>query len=27
MRKKAAASWSFLDVYFVLDIIEKVLIG
>ncbi|NKQ86347.1 isoprenylcysteine carboxyl methyltransferase, partial [Rhizobium sp. UPM1133] len=25
MRKKAAASWSFLDVYFVLDIIEKVL--
>ncbi|MFL5013616.1 methyltransferase family protein [Rhizobium sp.] len=27
MRKKAAASWLFLDVYFVVDIIEKVLIG
>ncbi|MGZ2380327.1 isoprenylcysteine carboxylmethyltransferase family protein [Rhizobium leguminosarum] len=27
MKKNAAASWSFLDVYFVLDLIEKVLIG
>lgn len=27
MEKKQAASWSFLDVYFVLDIIEKVLVG
>ncbi|ARM88567.1 phospholipid methyltransferase domain-containing protein [Rhizobium sp. CIAT894] len=26
MKKQAAASWSFLDVYFVLDIVEKVLI-
>ncbi|MBP2445702.1 methyltransferase family protein [Rhizobium leguminosarum] len=27
MKKQAAASWSFFDVYFVLDILEKVLIG
>ncbi|MBX4954381.1 methyltransferase family protein [Rhizobium lentis] len=27
MEKKEAANWSFLDVYFVLDIIEKVVIG
>ncbi|PDS77086.1 methyltransferase [Rhizobium sp. L43] len=27
MKKKTAASWSFFDVYFVLDIIEKVVIG
>ncbi|MBB3522643.1 methyltransferase [Rhizobium redzepovicii] len=27
MKKQAATSWSFLDVYFVLDIVEKVLVG
>ncbi|MBX5161815.1 MULTISPECIES: methyltransferase [unclassified Rhizobium] len=27
MKKQAVASWSFFDVYFVLDILEKVLIG
>ncbi|MBB4290245.1 protein-S-isoprenylcysteine O-methyltransferase Ste14 [Rhizobium leguminosarum] len=27
MKKKTTASWSFFDVYFVLDIIEKVVIG
>ncbi|EJT05362.1 methyltransferase [Rhizobium sp. CCGE 510] len=27
MKKQAAASWSFFDVYFILDILEKVLIG